>query len=156
MNIFLIKTLTAGVLFATASNSGPVAFFASMVNNVPAAEVVQKTPDELDIWLEKLADKESEGKPHLKVLDDNNYYSYGCLQFQMGTFKSYVKEYGLLPEAEDKELENMIYDCDFQKILARKMIEENPANWRHWYTSVSVKKLGLPPKQEILALAGKN
>lgn len=141
------------MLFAATSNSDPAGILASTIIHTPTPEIVQETPDAMDIWLNKLAIKESEGKTHIKILDHNNYYSYGCLQFQMGTFKSYVKKYGLLPEAEGKELENMVYDCDFQKLLARRMIEDNPNNWRHWYTSVSVKKLGLPPKPEALAFA---
>jgi hypothetical protein len=73
----------------------------------------------------------------------------------METFESYVKRYELLPNMEDSELENMIYDCDFQKLLTRKMIEEDPENWRHWYTSVAKRGLGLPPVIKINQLAGK-
>jgi hypothetical protein len=38
-----------------------------------------------------------------------------------------------------------IYDCDLQKSIAKKMIEEDADNWRHWYTSVMTRKLGTPP-----------
>ena len=69
-------------------------------------------------------------------MDTNNRYSYACLQFQEATFNSYSKRYGL---------EGDIYTCADQKIVARKMIEENPNNWRHWYTSVAKRGLGKPP-----------
>ncbi len=146
MNIILIKAFIAGALMTATSNVNSVATLATAITpNNQVIEITQPAPDVLDIWLDKLAAKESEGRSHIKILDHNNRYSYGCLQFQMETFRSYTRKYDLLLNTEDSELENMIYDCDFQKTLARKMIEDDRSNWRNWYTSVSVKKLGLPP-----------
>lgn len=130
----------------------PTAMLTSAVAGVSRVGLSQTSPDPLGAWLNRLVSKESEGKTHIKVLDHNNRYSYGCLQFQMATFKSYIRKYDLLPEAEDKELENMIYDCDFQKTLARKMIEDDYSNWKNWYTSATA-KIGLPPKSESTELA---
>ncbi len=91
--------------------------------------------------IDQLVEKESEGKTDIVILDTNNKHSFSCLQFQMSTFKQYVKRYNLLPEAEDHEIENMIMDCDFQKLVAYKMLEENPNNILHWRTSA--RKLNL-------------
>lgn len=140
------------MLLMNISGAPSMATLASTLNVSPAPEASQTKLDPLGAWINKLAHKESEGKTHVKILDHNNQYSYGCLQFQMATFKSYVHKYDLLPEAEDKELENMIYDCDFQKILARAMIEDDYTNWRNWYTSVT-KKIGLPPRPQNEELA---
>lgn len=115
----------------------------------PASIATQQ--DKLDVWLNKLIQVESGGKADIKVLDSNNRYSYGVLQFQMATFKGYVKQYNLLPYAEDREIENSIYDCDLQKALAKRMIQEDYNNWKHWYNSVvgyqGRKGIGLPPKE---------
>lgn len=133
--------------------STPTAILASAIN-ARAGDTVQAR-DALDQWIDHLAQKESDGKTNIKILDHNNRYSYGCLQFQMQTFKSYIRKYNLLPDTEDKELENMIYDCAFQKTLAKAMIVDDYSNWRNWYTSVK-SNLGLPPKPDALALAEVN
>ena len=153
MNILILKTIATGMLLANVSGGAtPTAMLASAVYGSSAMEAVQNKPDALAGWLDKLAARESDGKANLKVLDHNHQYSYGCLQFQMPTFKSYVHKYNLLPEAEDKELENMIYDCDFQKNLARLMIQDDYGNWRNWYISAT-QKIGLPPKPQTMELA---
>ena len=105
-----------------------------------------KEQNALDSWLKKLVFFESEGKSKIKVLDNNGLHSFGCLQFQMSTFKEFGLKYGLIFEGDD--LEKIIYDCVLQKEIARRMIEENPSNWRRWYTSVMIRGLGLPPKEE--------
>lgn len=120
--------------------------FAAALYATPSLE--QKSP--LDRWIEKLVYLESEGKERFKVLDHNGYYSYGCLQFQMGTFEAYGSRYGLLAPVDD--LDTLIYDCGLQKTIAKRMIEEDPGNWRHWYTSVMTKKLGFPPKENEPAI----
>ena len=134
MNILLIKNLVAGTLMASVANTSPMTMLSSAVSHSQfSAEATSQTaPDAMDAWLQKLIQKESEGREHIKILDHNNQYSYGCLQFQMATFRSYIRKYKLLANTEDAELENMIYD-DY-------------SNWRNWYTSVSVRNLGLPPR----------
>lgn len=153
MNTLLIKSLVSGLLSASVSLTGGVSTPAN--TNQPAVTQTAHKADKLDVWINSLVAKESEGKVHIKILDHNDRYSYGCLQFQMETFESYIKRYELLPNTEDAELENMIYDCDFQKLLTRKMIEEDPENWRHWYTSVAKRGLGVPPVIKTNQLAGK-
>lgn len=156
----LAKKLIIGLVFATIiSNSNPIANPSEKADNLalsakegvelrnaPSQNTVLAQSDALDQWIEQLVTKESNGKANIKIVDRNGYFSYGCLQFQMRTFREYVRKYNLLPEAEDEELKNMIYDCEFQKYLAKKMLEDNPDNWRHWHTSVVAKKLGLPPQ----------
>ncbi|GEM_PF-3221734 len=100
----------------------------------------------LNYWIEKLIALESEGKSNIKVLDWNGLHSFGCLQFQMDTFEEYGLKYKLL--SPDDDLDKLIYDCDLQKEITRRMILENPGNWKKWYMSVTVKGLGLPPKEE--------
>lgn len=154
MPTILIKAIAAsvtfGIAFASPSASVPEAIPLPAGSAViSAGTTAALTP--LDKWVNKLVYEESRGRSDLKILDHNGYYSYGCLQFQMPTFKAYVHRYDLLPESEDSELENMIYDCNFQKKLTKLMIQEDPGNWRHWYTSVADKGLGLPPTEKELA-----
>lgn len=98
----------------------------------------------LDIWIEKLVQKESNGREKIRILDVNDKYSYGCLQFQEWTFRSYGTKYGLLKDT--KNWENAIYDCSLQKQLAKKMIQNEYVLWQSWYTSVITRNLGLPPR----------
>lgn len=110
--------------------------------------------DALDQYIDTLANEyECRDCPELfKRLDSNNRYSYGCLQFQEATFISSVKRYKLLPQAEDHEIMNFIYDCEFQKTVAREMFlsEKDAAN--HWFTSIykghppARPPLGAPPR----------
>ncbi|MEK7546700.1 MAG: hypothetical protein AAB536_00760 [Patescibacteria group bacterium] len=129
-----------------ATNS-PAAIYSQNNNNVV---IVFKGQSPLDSWIKKLAILESEGKSNIKVLDHNGLHSFGCLQFQMGTFEEYGLKYNLI--SANDEINKLIYDCDLQKEMAKRMIQENPNNWEKWYTSVVIKGLGLPPKEEKAVL----
>lgn len=102
----------------------------------------------LDLWIEKLAMAESNNRANIKVLDVNGRYSYGCLQFQMATFKAYTTKYGLVDPATVTNWESLIYDCALQKKTAKRIIKEKPANWRHWGYTVLNKGIGFPPSEE--------
>lgn len=95
-------------------------------------------------WINILVQQESSGRTNIKILDNNHKYSYGCLQFQKQTFVGYAKSLNMLPETEDNEIENFIYDCEYAKLLAEKMIENNYDNWKHWKNSVD--KIGMSPR----------
>ncbi len=112
------------------------------ISQSPALRIQETSA--LDLWLAKLADKESHGEDHIKILDVNGHYSYGCLQFQEWTFKNYGKKYGILKNTADWE--NQIYDCNLQKQIAKRMIEDDYILWQSWYTSVVIRDLGLPPR----------
>lgn len=107
----------------------------------------EKYEADLGRYIDDLADKYEcpNCPPNFRIIDSNNKYSYGCLQFQEATFVSEVARYGLLPEAEPAEVMNLIYDCDFQKKLAMLMFLNDPYAWMHWRTSVW-RGLGLPPE----------
>ena len=110
--------------------------------------------DAFDFWIQKLIRRESNGDAQMKIIDSNGRYSYGCLQFQLETFKSYVIKYELLDAgSSDDFYRSKIFDCNLQKQLARWMIAEDYENWRHWWTSVRKTSLGLPPKPSQISLA---
>ena len=102
--------------------------------------------DDLTDWIDSLELYECRNCPvGFSKIDTNGLLSYGCLQFQMPTFKQYVKFfYGDL-DLEEADWENLIHSCKFQKGLAYKMISYNPEKWVHWQTSVK-RGLGLPPE----------
>lgn len=102
----------------------------------------------LDLWIEKLAMAESNNRANIKVLDVNGRYSYGCLQFQMATFKAYTARYNLVDASKVTNWEALIYDCGLQKKTAKHMIKERTANWRHWGYTVLNKGIGFPPSEE--------
>ena len=106
----------------------------------------QPVKDSLDLYIDKLADEYEcvDCPSNFRHLDKNNRYSYSCLQFQEATFIAKVKDYNLLPSAEEHEIFNLIYDCNFQKKLARLMFENEKYAWMHWRTSVE-RGLGYPP-----------
>lgn len=113
----------------------------SRLNVTATATTYEK--DSLDVWIERLILVESGGRADIKILDTNNKYSYGCLQFQEETWKYQMQKFSLRPYAESQELMNEIYDCSLQKTLAKEMILGDYGNWRHWLNSSNV--IGLPP-----------
>lgn len=101
------------------------------------AEAPELTYDQkLDYWIEQVRFKESEGNDMLVILDSNNKYSYGCLQYQMDTWNHYSKKYNV--DAE-------IMSCDAQKEVTRNIIKYEKDGWRNWWTTVVKKGVGKPP-----------
>lgn len=175
MQLLATKALAAGfaVSMAIGGSTTPQMFMlhsfsegAPNATDSPAATYYQNSPvvafsatgaekkNTLDSWLKKLIDLESDGKSNIKVLDHNGLHSFGCLQFQMSTFKEFGLKYNLI--SEEDELGKVIYDCALQKQIAKKMIQENPGYWRKWYTSVIIRGLGLPPIEKELVLVSLN
>ncbi len=124
------------------ANLAAPAAFADEAQTDSSLTVKEATP--LDLWLEKLAVMESHGQARVKILDVNGKYSYGCLQFQEGTFRNYGAKYGLVKPGVN--LESVIYDCNLQKAIAKHMIQDDYSLWQSWYTSVEIRDLGLPPR----------
>lgn len=95
-------------------------------------QILANVPDErIRRILTDLVRCESSGRINVKVLDTNKEYSYGILQFQVGTFNSFGKKYKILSDSlEMSETENLIYDPNLQIKIASKMIDEGL--WYHW------------------------
>lgn len=101
------------------------------------AEAPDLTYDQrLDFWIQQVRWEESRGHDMLVILDTNNRYSYGCLQFQMATWLMYSKKY---------KVEGEMMDCNKQIELTKYIIRNEPDGWRNWYTTVVIKKVGKPP-----------
>ena len=101
------------------------------------------TAQTLAQWIDTLAIAESGNRDWVAHQDRDGGYNYGCLQFRERTFQHFVKKFNLAPNAKPDDLMNMIYDCEFQKRLALRMLRENPENWKHW--KKTVRRIGLPP-----------
>ena len=150
MQILVTKALAAGFAASMAIGGNTTAQMPNTVSSSAASYQDSRTITAfegltpLGVWIDKLIDLESEGKTNLKILDLNGLHSFGCLQFQMQTFKAYGLRYKLF--SEDDDLNKLIFDCKLQKEIAKRMIRDNPDNWRNWYTSVVVRGLGYPPK----------
>lgn len=117
-----------------------IAFF--LTRGTARAEAPSPSPEEMydtaiEQWLDRLQWDESNKTPLLVILDSNNKYSYGCLQFQMETWNHYSKKFSIKTE---------IMDCQGQRKLARLMVESDYGAWRNWLTSVTKKTAGLPPQ----------
>jgi hypothetical protein len=98
--------------------------------------VIATDTSPLDLYIERLAYRESEGRESVQIIDSNGKWSRGCLQFQDETFLRYAAKF--------HETAN-IMDCAGQKRLARQILLTERNGWRHWFTSVTSKGLGLPP-----------
>lgn len=107
--------------------------------------IEQKDP--MTLWLEALEQCESGGKSDIKVLDVNDKYSYGSLQFQAHTFTRYAKRYGFFPETfTDEQILENIYDRHTQFTLARNMIADRYENYLAWTNCTTKLGVGLPPE----------
>lgn len=134
-----------GILYVGGFFWGLSAKVTFAVVNTAEAPVVVSAQNPLAQWLDRLEEAESHdsGDAHLRILDHNDRYSYGCLQFQSATFLQYGKLYNLIPSDLTKAAP-LIYNCALQKQLATDMIEGNYQNWKQWYHS-AMKVVGLPP-----------
>ena len=98
-------------------------------------------------WVSELA--KMENCDPLGTMDSDKTLSYGKYCYKPSTFLHFVRKYGLLPEAEDQEVQNWINDNEFQDRLTLLIIENEPESWTHWRNSVLVYKgregIGLPP-----------
>ena len=128
-----ILQLAAGLIFLFPAVSATP----TLPPQINATSTIQ-VPDKIDSVIDGLIKCESGGNP-LAVGDSGK--ARGILQFWPGTFLTQMKKYKLLPDAEDKEIMNFYTDSDMQRRLARKMLEDDMNNLRHW-TNCG-KRLGL-------------
>lgn len=91
-------------------------------------------------WVTELGQCESNGTAIIKHLDVDGYFSYGLVQFHMGTFLNFASKYQMTVVKDD------IYNPNIQIELARHMLDDGLQN--QWYTCSKVvsKKLGEYPK----------
>jgi hypothetical protein len=67
------------------------------------------------IILSDLMDGESWGDEYaLNPKDKDRTPSYGCLQYKPSTLLMSVKDFNLLPDIEDAEIMNVMFDCQLQ------------------------------------------
>jgi hypothetical protein len=127
------------------SDTGFIGTMSLVEDEVSAETVFEANKRVAEEWVDGLAEKECKDCPPLfKRIDDNGKYSYSCLQYQEATFVADVKYYDLLPYAEDQEIMNWIYDCQFQKQLAVVTILDNPKYASKWRTTVEDRGYGYP------------
>jgi len=93
-----------------------------------------------DVWVYHLHQCENPNNV-VKVLDSNDKYSYGYVQFQMSSWLSYGKEFGATKDN--------IGDKDLQIQVAEDML--NKGLWRHWRTCATkvTKKYGAYPSSAL-------
>ena len=83
-----------------------------------------------DAKIKELAWCESRQKSHIKVWDVGSY-SFGYLQFKLGTFLGFGKKYQILPEEiTQREALLLIYNENIQTEIAREMLADGL--WYHW------------------------
>lgn len=84
-----------------------------------------------DIWIDSLIQCESQGRENITILDSNNKYSYGIMQFQLYTFLGFGKKYGILPmEFTEAEGRLLIHNTYVQKAIAKEMLNDGLSY--HW------------------------
>lgn len=141
----VVSTLVGATICVTALFVYPKVKAAIASNKIQDKVTVQE-PTPLEKWIGELSIKESGGRADIRILDVNGYYSYGCLQFQLATFKGYSQKYSLYNGYTDDQYRTEMFNCDSEKSLAKLMIEDSYSNWKHWYNSVTKgTSLGLPP-----------
>lgn len=93
------------------------------------------------MWLHSLEWCESSGRTDIRILDTNDKYSYGALQFQFETFKGFGKGYGIIPESfTDSQVLSIIKDIDTQEAIAHQMLLRGLSG--HWLNCSN--KIGSP------------
>ena len=112
---------------------------------IPSKVIVYSFTDEWKYYLDNIEDKliktsltklancESGNIPSQKVLDVNDKYSYGLLQFQVETAWREGIYYGLLDDTTpltEEAMKKYLFDPLWQIKLGEKMISDN--KHRHW------------------------
>jgi hypothetical protein len=88
-----------------------------------------------DIELQELAYCESRFDPmaiNYADADITGYPSYGLFQFQPGTFKGYLRKYGMLVDVPDEKLMDHVHDPFIQIALVKKMLSDGLG--KSWFT----------------------
>ncbi len=100
---------------------GGVFLSLAFVSSSLTVELPKETPQ--DIWVTHL--HECENPDNIpRILDSNNKYSYGYVEFQMDTWLSFGKKFGATPDNIGNE--------ELQKVVAEDML--NHGLGKHWYT----------------------
>ena len=139
-----LRTVVAAIAFSLIAinvrTTTEARIYQQVRNDVASSTQPISKPDSLNQWINKLAFYESGNRADIKILDVNNKYSYGCLQFQMATWIGMGNKYGFQTTPEN------IYDCRLQKQLAHAMLSDRWNNWHHWGYTVNVRMKVWPPR----------
>lgn len=138
---YLLKILTGitGTFFIITPIFQLITLNSQEVSNLPEINLTKE--DILNILernkilqkMEDLALCESSNNPLALNPDDKGTPSYGLFQYKETTWKRYIKQYNLLPEAEEHEYMNFIYDEELQRKLTFLILKNEKDGWRHWY-----------------------
>ena len=109
----------------------------------------QITSDNLTKWIEELALCESSNNPlAINPKDKDNRPKYGLFQFDIETWKMYIKRYKLFnyENWEEADWWNAIYSGYHQEIVLREMIKNNVGLRKEFGC---IKKIGLFDKFDV-------
>ena len=134
--LFTISLLVIGLLAGSGGLKMPLSISEAELPVKVEIDYLDSQPQ----YIKDLIQCESGGNWNAKVLDVNNRYSYGGLQFQSKTAWVYNEKYKVLPDLELNELPNVINDPYFQVELAKKILAEN-GGFKNWL--VCAKMTGL-------------
>lgn len=86
----------------------------------------------LDEAISRLSTCESNNNPKAQIVDSNDYYSRGILQFQYFTFRKYGIQYGLITSTTTfSEAVNDMFNPNIEIALAKKILQQ-PYGWTNW------------------------
>ncbi len=108
----------------------------------------------LNGWVKAMARCESWGNPlAVNEKDLDGTPSYGLYQFKPGTFRHYVRKYGLFDWEKwtAKDWKSAIWNGEYQETVFRKMIIDSEVDLRREFPGCT-RKLGLPPRTGELTL----
>jgi len=101
-------------------------------NLLQAPQFYHASPDPLDDVIEHLSWCESRHNPLAYNKADPVTASYGRFQYKWDTFVWFGDKYDLFPDdIEEAEIENLIWDGDFQEKMTRKALEDG--RWKMWF-----------------------
>lgn len=102
-----------------------------IVNKAHAEKTQVIERDDVDRLIDQLAYCESRNDEKAINPRDPVTASLGLLQFKTDTFWRYNEIYKILPDLERTEVNNIIFDGETQRKLAKKIIKDG--GWRNWY-----------------------
>ena len=135
-NIYEVICVSIALLLTTILSSFIIRLSFSAVS--PSAFVELKT-DRIAIQMRELRMCESGGNDLAIHHFDGKTHSYGRYQWKEESLWYYQQKYNLLPDIEQHEIMNVIYDTTVQDMFTRKVLENGGHhNWKNCFKKIGV------------------
>jgi hypothetical protein len=146
--------LKSSVILFTVCLSLFVFTYGTATAESPQPSIEERYDLAMNIWLNKLAFCESGDKKHpngnpnaVNPKDSDGKPAYGLMQYKLGTFMGFAKEFKIYPELTIDMVHKYAMDGEKSYYLTKEVIKQDPKKADQWGCRFH-KEVGKPPKIE--------